>query len=114
MPTSPDFSELVPELERREHDIVITKRQWSAFSGTEFDLQLRRRGVTGIVLTGVATSIGVDSTARAAHEHSYNVTFAADAISDLDSAAHEHAMTKIFPRLGEIDTAERIISLLRR
>jgi len=114
MPTSPDFSELVPELARREHDIVITKRQWSAFSGTEFDLQLRRRGVTGIVLTGVATSIGVDSTARAAHEHSYNVTFAADAISDLDSAAHEHAMTKIFPRLGEIDTAERIISLLRR
>jgi nicotinamidase-related amidase len=113
MPTAPEFGELVSELEPREHDIVLTKRQWSAFHGTELDLQLRRRGITGIVLAGVATSIGVDSTARAAHEHSYNLTFAADAISDLDPAAHEHAMTKIFPRLGEIDTAERIVSLLR-
>jgi nicotinamidase-related amidase len=114
MPRSPDFGELLPELERMPSDLVITKRQPSAFYGTELDLQLRRRGVTGIVLTGVATSSGVDGTARAAHERAYNVTFASDAITDLDPAAHEFVMTKIFPRIGEIDTTDALLALLRR
>ena len=62
----PDWAEIVPELGPRAGDVVITKHQWGAFYGTELDLQLRRRGVTGIVLGGIATSIGVESTARAA------------------------------------------------
>jgi nicotinamidase-related amidase len=114
MPRSPDFGELVPELERMPSDILITKRQPNAFYGTELDLQLRRRGVTGIVLTGISTSSGVDGTARAACERAYNVTFASDAITDLDPAAHDFVMTKIFPRLGEIDTTDALLGLLRR
>ncbi len=114
MPTDPEFVRLVPELEPKPGDILITKRQWSAFYGTELDLQLRRRQVTGIVLTGVATSIGVDSTARGAHERAYNVTFAADAITDVDPAAHEFAMEKIFPRVGEVDSTDALLALLRR
>ena len=57
---APDFAELRPELARAHEDIVITKHQWDAFFGTELDLQLRRRGVTGIVLVGISTSIGVE------------------------------------------------------
>jgi nicotinamidase-related amidase len=110
--SSPDFAELVPELGAQPGDLRITKHQPSAFYGTELDLQLRRRHVTGIVLTGVATSSGVDTTARAAHERAYNVTFASDAMTDVDPASHEHALVKIFPRLGEIDTTERILTLL--
>lgn len=113
MPTDPAFIDVVPELGPKPGDILITKRQWSAFYGTELDLQLRRRQVTGIVLTGVATSIGVDSTARAAYEHAYDVTFASDAITDIDPAAHEFAMKKIFPRIGEIDTTEALLTLMR-
>jgi len=114
MPRSPDFGELVPELERMPSDLVITKRQPNAFYGTELDLQLRRRQITGIVLTGVATSAGVDSTARAAHERAYNISFASDAMTDMDPASHEHVMKKIFPRLGEIDTTDALIALLPR
>ena len=114
MPSSPEFYQLVPELGPQPGDLLITKRQPSAFYGTELDLQLRRRQVTGIVLTGVASSIGVDSTARAAHERAYNITFASDAITDVDPAAHEFAMKKMFPRVGEIDTTEALLALLRR
>lgn len=114
MPTSPEWVQLVPELGPNSGDILITKRQWSAFYGTELDLQLRRRQVTGIVLTGVATSIGVDTTARAAHERGYNVTFASDAITDVDPVAHEFVMKKIFPRLGEVDSTDALLALMKR
>jgi nicotinamidase-related amidase len=113
-PLPPDFGELVPELGARPEDLRITKRQPNAFYGTELDLQLRRRKITGIVLTGVSTSMGVDATARAAHERAYNVTFASDAIADTDPACHEHELAKVFPRLGEIDTTGALLALLRR
>jgi nicotinamidase-related amidase len=95
-------------------DVVVTKRNWGAFHGTDLDLQLRRRGVTQVVLTGVATSIGVESTARAAHEHNYHVTLAVDAMTDLDEATHRNSVEKIFPRLGETGTAADLIELLTK
>lgn len=112
VPSDPRVTEIVPELEPQSSDIRIVKHQMNAFYGTELDLQLRRRKVTGIVLAGVATSLGVDTTARAAHERSYNVTFASDAMTDLDPAAHEFALKKIFPRLGEVDTTDALIALI--
>lgn len=112
VPTDPLVVQLLPELAPGPKDILITKRQMNAFYGTELDLQLRRRRVTGIVLAGVATSMGVDTTARAAHERSYNVTFASDAITDLDPEAHAFAMKKTFPRLGEVDSTDALLALL--
>ncbi|MFF4604861.1 isochorismatase family protein [Streptomyces sp. NPDC001339] len=107
-----DWAELVPELDRQPGDIVVTKQHWGAFHGTNLDLELRRRGVTQIVLGGIATSFGVESTARAAHEHGYHVTLATDAMTDLDETSHRNSLEKIFPRLGETDTTEAILSLL--
>ncbi|ATL25358.1 isochorismatase family protein [Streptomyces formicae] len=107
-----DWADLVPELGRVDSDIVVTKQQWGAFYGTDLDLQLRRRGVRQVVLAGIATSIGVESTARAAHEHGYHVTVAVDAVTDMDADAHRNSVEKIFPRLGEIDTAEAVARLL--
>ncbi|MFE0172084.1 isochorismatase family protein [Streptomyces sp. NPDC059002] len=107
-----DWAELVPELGRADSDIVVTKQQWGAFYGTDLDLQLRRRGVSQVVVAGIATSLGVESTARAAHEHGYHVTVAVDAVTDIDADAHRNSVEKIFPRLGETDTAEAIAELL--
>jgi len=78
------------ELAVEERDIKITKRQWSAFYGTELDLQLRRRGVETIVLGGISTNIGVESTARAAHEHGYSLVLVEDAMS-CGAPEHHHA-----------------------
>ncbi|MFF9346183.1 isochorismatase family protein [Streptomyces sp. NPDC014734] len=107
-----DWADIVPELGPREDDIVVTKRTWGAFHGTDLDLRLRRHGVTQVVLTGVATSVGVESTARAAHEHGYHVTVATDAVTDMDADAHRNSVEKIFPRLGETDTTDAIVELL--
>ncbi|MBI0384557.1 isochorismatase family protein, partial [Streptomyces albiflaviniger] len=93
-------------------DIVVTKHTWGAFHGTDLDLQLRRRGATQVVLGGIATSIGVESTARAAYAHGYHVTLATDAMTDMDADAHRNSVEKIFPRLGETDSTDAIIGLL--
>ena len=108
----PDFAELVPELGAQPGDLLVVKRQPNAFYGTELDLQLRRRHVTGIVLSGVSTSSGVEATARAANERAYNLTFALDAITDMDPEAHDFVTRKTFPKLGEVGTTDEILSLL--
>jgi nicotinamidase-related amidase len=86
-------------------DLRITKRQWGAFYGTELDLQLRRRGVTTVVIGGIATNIGVESTARAAHEHGYAVVLAEDATAGHSTDMHAFAFERIFPRLGRVAKA---------
>ncbi|MEV6193338.1 hydrolase [Streptomyces sp. NPDC051920] len=103
---------IVDELAGHPEDITVTKRNWGAFYGTDLDLHLRRRGITQIVLAGIATSIGVESSARAAHEHGYHVTLATDAMSDLDPETHRNSVERIFPRLGETGTTEEIVELL--
>lgn len=105
---------IVDELSGHPGDIRVTKRNWGAFHGTDLDVQLRRRGVTQIVLTGIATSIGVESTARAAYEHGYNVTLATDAMGDRDPEAHRASVERIFPRLGETGTTAEILELLAK
>lgn len=112
LPSDPEFFRITPELGPQTNDLLIVKKQPGAFYGTGLDMHLRRRGVTGIVLTGISTSNGVDSTARGAHERGYNLTFASDAITDVDPLAHDFVTKKIFPRLGETDTTEAILALL--
>lgn len=93
-------------------DVVVTKHNWGAFHGTDLDVQLRRRGVTQIVLTGIATSIGVESTARAAHEHGYHVALVTDAMGDASAEAHANSVARIFPRLGETGTTDEVLALV--
>jgi nicotinamidase-related amidase len=96
-----DFSELLDGL-AKPGDILVTKRQWGAFHGTELDLQLRRRGIQTIVLGGVATNIGVESTARQAWEHGYAVILVEDATSGMSAEMHNFAIGNIFPRISRV------------
>jgi nicotinamidase-related amidase len=105
---------IVDELAGHPEDITVIKRNWGAFHGTDLDLHLRRRGITQIVLGGIATSIGVESSARAAHEHGYHITLATDAMSDLDADTHRNSVERIFPRLGETGTTAEVIELLAK
>jgi nicotinamidase-related amidase len=89
-------------------DIVITKRHWGAFYGTELDLQLRRRGVRRIVLAGIATNIGVESTARSAFEHGYELVIAQDLCSCVSAETHAFSFKHVLPRLARITTADAI------
>jgi nicotinamidase-related amidase len=107
-----DWDVIVDDLASHPDDITVTKRTWGAFYGTDLDLHLRRRGVTQIVLAGLTTSIGVESTARAAYEHDYHVTLATDAMADLDLDAHRNSIQRIFPLLGQTGSTTEIIEML--
>jgi nicotinamidase-related amidase len=108
-----DWTDLVPELEQHPEDHTNSKQRWGAFIGTSLDDYLRERGVTQVVLTGVATSIGVESTARSAYDHGYHVVLVVDAMTDLDADAHRHSVEKIFPRLGETAKTDDLLKLLK-
>jgi nicotinamidase-related amidase len=94
-------------------DIEILKRQWGAFYGTELDLQLRRRGIRTLVLGGISTAIGVESTARAAFEHGYEIVFPEDLSGSPDEAMHRHSFEAIFPRLGRIRTTAQVLAAMK-
>ncbi len=111
-PLPPDYGDIVPELGPKAGDIVITKRHWGAFYGTELDLQLRRRHIDTIVLGGISTNFGVESTGRAAHEHGYRLVFAEDAMAGLSAEAHEFAVKNIFPRLGLVRSTDDVLDSL--
>ena len=103
-----DTAELPPQ----PGDIHIVKRQWGAFHGTELDLQLRRRGIRTIVLAGIATAIGVESTARFAWELGYDIVFAEDATSGPDAAMHANSFEKVFPRLGRVRKTADVLAAI--
>ena len=115
---SPSFAEgwtdLLPQLDQQPSDLVVTKRSWGAFATTDLERQLKARGVAQVVVTGVATSGGVEATARQAYEHGFNVTLALDAMTDTRQEAHEYSVRNVFPRVGETGSAQDIISLLDR
>lgn len=106
------FTEFVPALGQRPEDLVITKYSWGAFAGTALDARLRAVAVTQVIIAGVATATGVESTARQAFEQGYHVTLAIDAMTDLREAAHRYSIDTVFPRLGETGTVQEILDLL--
>jgi nicotinamidase-related amidase len=112
--SSDGWADLVPELNQQPKDRTVTKRTWGAFTNTGLEAYLREVGATQVVIAGVATSIGVESTARQAYELGFNVTLAVDAMTDRNADAHANSVTRIFPRLGEVGTTREILDLLDR
>lgn len=104
--------DFMPVLSQQPEDHVVTKQTWGAFTNTDLATYLKAHEVTQVVIVGVATSIGVESTARQAHEHGFNVTLAVDAMTDMNPDAHLNSITRIFPRLGETGTVLEVIALL--
>ncbi|GAB2571317.1 hydrolase [Dyella jejuensis] len=95
-----------------DSDIRVTKRQWGAFYGTELELQLRRRGIEHVVLGGISTNIGVESTARNAWELGFGLVFAEDAMSAANAEQHGFAVQHIFPRIGRVRATAQVLDML--
>ena len=113
-PPPPEASQLVPASGYQPgHDLLVVKRQWGALYGTELDQLLRRRGVRTMVLGGIATNFGVESTARAAFDRGYELVFAHDAMTSIGAEAHQFSVQHIFPRMGRVRTADEIAQAFR-
>ena len=108
----PEFATLVPEIDALPAAVRITKRQMSAFFGSELDLQLRRRGCDTLVICGVATNRGVEATARAAFDLNYHVVVAADACGSIAPGLHDFAVENILPRIARVRRTAEIIQAL--
>ncbi|OIJ39798.1 isochorismatase family protein [Massilia timonae] len=109
----PDASWLAPEAGVEARDLVIVKRQWGAFYGTELEQQLRRRGIDTLIMGGIATNFGVESTARAAYDFGFKLVFAEDAMSSFDADAHHFACENIFPKMGRVRATRTLIDVLQ-
>jgi nicotinamidase-related amidase len=107
-PPPPSASELVPELRRQPSDLVVTKRFWDAFVGTNLEKLLRDRKVQTIVLGGISTNFGVESTARTAAALGFDVVIVEDATTSMDADAHHFAVNTIFPRLGRVRSSDEL------
>ncbi|WP_433632129.1 cysteine hydrolase family protein [Nocardia sp. CA-120079] len=103
---------LLSELGPRPGDHTVVKRVWGAFHDPTLAGWLREREITQVVVTGIATSMGVESTARGAHEYGFNVTIATDAVTDLDQEDHDYALRKVFPKIAETGTTDEILALV--
>jgi nicotinamidase-related amidase len=106
---SGDFAELVPELLHATGDLRMFKKSPGAFARTELDDFLKAHQVTQVVVVGVTTSGGVESTAKQAWEFGYHVTLPVDAMTDVDSARHEHAVATTLPRIGEVGSVQDVL-----
>ncbi|MFY9749677.1 MAG: hydrolase [Methanoregula sp.] len=111
-PMPPDWSEFIPEIAPVATDVVIGKKQWGAFYGTDLELQLRRRGMDTIVLCGIATDFGVESTARFAYEYGFQQVFAEDAMASMSAEQHHAAINFIFKRMGRVRTTDEILAAI--
>jgi nicotinamidase-related amidase len=107
-----DWADYAPEVAAVAPDLWITKRQWSAFHGTELDLQLRRRGITHTIFGGIATNFGVESSARDAWQNNYTVVIAEDACSSIGPELHKLAIEKTLPRVSLIRSSDEIAAAL--
>ncbi|WP_412762470.1 isochorismatase family protein [Priestia megaterium] len=105
-----DWAAFDPRLNVQESDYIVTKRHWGAFFGTDLDLQLRRRGIDTIVLCGIATNIGVESTAREAFQYGYNQIFITDAMATFTKEEHEATLSYIFPKIGKLRTTQQFLT----
>lgn len=110
---APDASQLAADAGVEANDIVITKRQWGAFYGTELDQLLRRRHIKTLMLGGIITNFGVESTARAAYDRGYALVFAEDAMSGITAEAHDFACRTIFRVMGRVRSTRELIDALQ-
>ena len=108
------WTDLIPELNRQPQDHVVTKHTPGAFTNTGLEAHLKALGVTQVVIAGVATSNGVELTARQAYEFGFNVTLATDAMTDMRADAHTYSITHVFPRIGETGRTLEIINLMKK
>jgi nicotinamidase-related amidase len=109
-PLPASFSELVPEAGFQSGDLLITKRHWGAFAGTDLEQLLQQRGIDTIVLGGISTNVGVESTARQGTGLGFAFVIVEDACSARDAEDHRYVFEKTFPRLARVRTTVEVLA----
>jgi nicotinamidase-related amidase len=107
-----DFAEFLPELGQQPSDVVVTKHQPNAFYNTDLEVQLIRRRIRTIILGGISTNLGVEATARSAHERAYEQIFVSDVMASRDGEMHDHTVRRVLPTMGRVRTLDTVLAAL--
>lgn len=107
---APGWDTLDPRLGLGPDDTYVTKHAASAFYGTDLDVQLRRRSITTLVVAGIATHVGVESTVRSAFDRGYQQLFVEDAMGAMTAAQHNHTLENVFPMMGFAVSSAEVVA----
>jgi nicotinamidase-related amidase len=105
-------SKIAPSAGFQPGDILVTKRHWGAFAGTDLEQQLKSRGIDTVVLTGISTNAGVESTARQGTGLGFAFVVVEDACSSQNAEHHRFAFENIFPRLTRVRSTDEVLASL--
>ena len=107
-----EMSEIAESAGMQSGDLLISKRHWGAFAGTELEHELRSRGVETVVLAGIATNMGVESTLRQGTGLGFAFVTVEDACSTFSQEMHDFAFSAIFPRLSKVRKTQQVLNAL--
>ncbi|MGE0232635.1 MAG: isochorismatase family protein, partial [Flavobacteriaceae bacterium] len=110
----PDAKEIAPALGPKPGDVVVDKYNWGAFHGTSLDTHLRRRGIRTLIMTGLVTNVGVDTTMREAQAHGYDQVLVKDAVAAMSLEEHDYILNYIAPRLSRVRSTEEVLAAIGR
>jgi nicotinamidase-related amidase len=106
-------AEIAPELAPENGDVVVAKQRWSSFFQTNFELQLRARGINTIVIAGGSTDVGIASTVFAARDLDYGIVVVRDCCYSTRGPNNDFFMDRVFPRMARVMTADQAVALMR-
>lgn len=110
----PDAKEIAPALGPKSGDVIVDKYNWGAFHGTNLDTHLRRRGIRTLIMTGLVTNVGVDTTMREAQAHGYDQVLVEDAVAAMSLEEHDYILKYIAPRLSRVRSTDEVLAGIGR
>lgn len=114
-----ETAELHSALVVEDHDVIINKPRYGAFYGTDLELVLRSHGVDTVVITGIATNICCETTAREAAQRDFRVFFLSDgtATKEMGGVPAEDLQRATCASLGmvfaQVATIDEVIGKIR-
>ncbi len=94
----------------RPGEEIVVKHRYSGFRSTNLDLLLRSAGIQTVILTGTATNVCVESTARDVYMHDYYLVFVSDGTATTSEGAHQATLANIDQFFGQVATADEIVA----
>ena len=105
--------EIVPDLDRDPADMVVTKRRFSGFFGTDLDLTLRDMMVDTVIVMGVVTNICVRSTVHDAFFLGYRVVVPQDCCAATGPREQISSLYDISTHFGTVSDSASVVAGLR-
>lgn len=114
--TGADGHALWPAMEREESDLTVTKTRYSAFieGSSDLEAQLRKRSIDTVLITGVATNICCESTARDAMMRDFRTVMVSDANAANNDEEHAASLVSFYLYFGDVQTTDQVIENLAR